>query len=91
MTLDPSTRLQRSPNATFQIVADEAILIHLQTGVYYSLNEVGTAFWNLLDGQRTLDDCAAQIAAEYNAPREVVLGDLSELADELAREGLAVA
>ncbi len=88
--MDASTRLQRSPNATFQIVADEAILIHLQTGVYYSLNEVGTAFWNLLDGQRTLDECAAQIAAEYDAPREVVLGDLSELADELAAEGLAV-
>lgn len=88
--MDASTRLQRSPNATFQIVADEAILIHLQTGVYYSLNEVGTAFWNLLDGQRTLDDCAAQIAAEYNAPREVVLGDLTELADELKAEGLAV-
>ncbi len=91
MTVDPSTRLRRSPNATFQIVADEAILIHLQTGVYYSLNEVGTAFWNLLDGQRTLGDCAAQIAAEYNAPREVVLADLSELADELAQEGLALA
>ena len=86
--MDPSTLLQRSPNATFQIVADEAILIHLQTGVYYSLNEVGTAFWELLDGQRTLSDCAAHIAGEYNAPQEVILADLDELAGELAKEGL---
>jgi hypothetical protein len=86
--LDPSTRLQRSPNATFQVVADEAILIHLQTGVYYSLNEVGTAFWELLDGQRSLHDCAAHLAAEYNAPPEVILADLDELAGELAKEGL---
>jgi hypothetical protein len=86
--LDPSTRLQRSPNATFQIVADEAILIHLQTGVYYSLNEVGTAFWELLDGQRTLNDCATHIAGEYNAPAEVILADLDELAGELEKEGL---
>lgn len=86
--MDPSTRLQRSPNATFQVVADEAILIHLHTGVYYSLNEVGTVFWELLDGQRTLADCAAQIANEYNAPAEVILADLEELAGELAREGL---
>jgi hypothetical protein len=86
--LDGSTPLQRSPNATFQIVADEAILIHLQTGVYYSLNEVGTAFWELLDGTRTLDDCASHIAAEYNAPPEVVKADLVELAGELAAEGL---
>jgi hypothetical protein len=89
--LDPTTRLQRSPNATFQVVADEAILIHLQTGVYYSLNEVGTAFWQLLDGQHSLDDCAAHIAAEYSAPVETVLADLDELAGELAKEGLITA
>ena len=88
--MDPSTRLQRSPNATFQVVADEAILIHLHTGVYYSLNEVGTVFWELLDGQRTLADCAAQIASEYNAPPEVILADLQELAGELAKEDLVI-
>ena len=88
--MDPTTRLQRSPNATFQIVADEAILIHLHTGVYYSLNEVGTAFWELLDGQRTLHDCAAHIAGEYNAPAEVILADLDELAGDLAKEGLVI-
>ena len=86
--MDPSTRLQRSPNATFQVVADEAILIHLHTGTYYSLNEVGTVFWQLLDGQRTLQDCAAHIATEYSAPPEVILADLDELAGELAKEGL---
>jgi hypothetical protein len=80
--------LRRSPNATFQVVADEAILIHLHTGAYYSLNDVGTSFWQLLDGERSLADCAGQIAAEYNAPQEVVLSDLVELAEDLAAEGL---
>jgi hypothetical protein len=83
--------LQRSPNATFQVVADEAILIHLQSGVYYSLNEVGTVFWQMLDGQLSLQDCAAKIAAEYDAPQEVILGDLDELAGELMKEGLVTA
>jgi hypothetical protein len=89
--LDAFTKIQHSPNATFQIVADEAILIHLNTGVYYSLNDVGTSFWNLMDGQRTIDECAAVIATEYGAPREVVLSDLLELATELAAEDLALA
>jgi hypothetical protein len=89
--LDANTRLRHSPNATFQEVAGEAILIHLHTGVYYSLNEVGTAFWNLLDGQRTISDCAAAIASEYNAPAELVLADLLEVAGDLDKEGLAVA
>jgi len=88
--LEANTRVQHSPNATFQIVADEAILIHLNTGVYYSLNDVGTSFWNMMDGQRTIDECADAIAQEYSAPREVVLADLLELANELAAEDLAL-
>ena len=89
--MDAQTKLQHSANATFQVVADEAIVIHLRTGVYYSLNEVGTAFWNMLDGQLTIEECANRIAAEYNAPPEVVLADLLELSGELSAEGLATA
>ena len=88
--MDAQTRLRHSSDATFQEVAGEAILIHLQSGVYYSLNEVGTAFWNLLDGQRTIGDCATSIADEYSAPPEMVLTDLLELAADLSKEGLAV-
>ena len=89
--MEGTTRLSHSVNATYQNVADEAILIHLQSGVYYSLNEVGTVFWNLMDGTRTIADCADNIAAEYAAPREEVLQDLLDLADELAAEDLVVA
>lgn len=70
-------------------MADEAILIHLKSGVYYSLNEVGTAFWQLMDGTRSVADCASTLAREYNAPVEVIESDLSELAGDLVREGLA--
>ena len=86
--VDAMTRLRHSANATFQAVVEETILIHLQTGAYYSLNEVGTAFWNMLDGARTIADCAAAIAAEYNAPLEVVTADLLEISADLVNEGL---
>ena len=89
--MDAQTRLRHSPDATFQEVAGEAILIHLQTGVYYSLNDVGTAFWNLLDGTRTIEACAQSIALEYSAPADLVLADLLELAADLTKEGLAAA
>jgi hypothetical protein len=89
--MDTSIRLRHSPNATFQNVADEAILIHLQTGVYYSLNEVGAAYWNMLDGTRTIADCATAIAAEYAASLEVIAADLLEISADLMKEGLAEA
>lgn len=81
---------QPSPDAAHQPVGDEAILINLKTGVYYSLNDTGTMFWTLLDGQRTIADCARLIAIEYEADLEVIEADLLELATGLKREGLIV-
>ena len=87
--MDGQSRLRHSPNATYQVVADEAILIHLKTGVYYSLNEVGTSFWQLMDGTRSIQDCASALAQEYAAPVDVIESDLAEVATDLVREGLA--
>lgn len=89
MKLTGETRLKQSANATYQIVAGEAILIHIRSGVYYSLNEVGTAFWQLMDGARTITDCANLLAKEYQAPAEEIQSDLTELGEDLVREGLA--
>lgn len=86
--MDANTQLKRGSQATFQVVADEAILIHMDTGTYYSLNKVGTEFWNLLDGQQTLQEHAATLAQKYNVETTIVLNDLLELAEKLAAEKL---
>lgn len=87
-SLTALSRLSRGPKATFQVVADEAILIHLDTGTYYSLNRVGTEFWNRLDGQQTVQDHGAALAAQYSVETAMVVGDLLELAEKLAAEDL---
>jgi hypothetical protein len=81
-------RLDRAADVASQTVADEAILINLKTGVYYSLNPVGAAFWAALDGRRTVAEHARAIAAEYGVDESVVQGDLLELAGDLLRERL---
>jgi len=80
--------LFRSPNATHQTVGEEAILVNLNTGSYYSLNDTGTLFWELIDGRRTLADCAVEVAKAYDVGVEVVEADLLELAAEFFDEGL---
>ena len=85
-----SDKPQHSPNATHQTVGEEAILINATTGVYYSLNDTGTSFWELLDGQRTIADCARIIAEEYEVEPGLVEDDLLELAAEFSAEGLII-
>lgn len=88
--MHPSDKPQRHPEATHETVEEEAIIINLNTGVYYTANDTATMFWELIDGQRTIADCARLIAQDYDVEAEVVEADLLELATELKSEGLIV-
>ncbi len=86
--MDKNSILQRAENVTFEVVADEAILIDINTGTYFSLNEVGTEFWEMLDGQQTIEQHATAIASKYEVETSMVVVDLLELAEEMAKDKL---
>jgi hypothetical protein len=86
--MDAKTVLKRSDGAAFEVVAGEAILIRLDTGTYFSLNKVGTEFWEMLDGEQSVGEHAAVIAAKYEVDEQMVQGDLLELAGKMAADNL---
>jgi hypothetical protein len=91
-TITPDHVFKCSPNATHQTVAGEAILIDLNTGSYYSLNETGTWLWEHLDGKRTIGELATELAVACAIPDQVELvrDDLIELVAKLAQEKLVL-
>ena len=80
--------LQRAESVTFEVVADEAILIDISTGTYFSLNEVGTEFWEMLDGVQTIGQHATILSTKYEVEEAMVVDDLLELAGEMAKDKL---
>ena len=82
--MNADTILKRSSRATFQVVAGEAILIHLDSGAYFSLNKVGTEFWELLDGQKTIHEHAQVIATQYNQVTNAIADDVRHFAEHIA-------
>ena len=82
--MDANTVLKRSDKVTFQTVAGEAILIRMDSGTYFSLNQVGTDFWQLLDGRSPINSHAAQIATKYNERTQAFFAELAALAAQPA-------
>ncbi|HJU89312.1 MAG TPA: PqqD family peptide modification chaperone [Gemmatimonadaceae bacterium] len=66
----------------------EAVILHLASGTYYSLNEVGATIWNLLQQPRRVRQILDHVVAEYDIDREECAADLHRLLDALSREGL---
>lgn len=92
MNITTNSVFQRSPSATHQSVAGEAIVIDLNTGSYYSLNETGTWLWENLDGQRNVGQLAHDLASACEIPDQesAVRADLVDLLVTLAQEGLVI-
>ena len=68
----------------------QTVLLRLDDGGYYALDEVGALIWELCDGQRSLGDVVAALCAEFDAPEATVAADVLEFVGELRHERLLV-
>ena len=75
-------------NILKQEAAGTVVLLALDDGRYYSLEDSGGRAWDLCDGQRSISDIAAMLADEYDAAQAEIERDLIELFRELANEKL---
>ena len=77
-------------------IEDEWIIVPLTTGIgdmedeLYTLNDTGKAIWGKLDGMRSLNQIASELATEYSAPAADLERDVLGLATELARRKMVV-
>lgn len=62
-----------------QVVKGEAVLLNAKTGDYFGLNEVGSDFYQLVDGKKNLDEIIDLLEQEYDVHREVLKADLEGL------------
>ena len=81
-------RLERDPTFVSRQIAGETILVPIRQNMgdlesVYSVNEVGTRVWELLDGSRTLGDIRDRIADEFEVGTEALARDLLEFLKQL--------
>ncbi|HWR13931.1 MAG TPA: PqqD family protein [Terriglobales bacterium] len=69
-------------------VQGEAVILHLDDGVYYGLNPVGTFIWNRLKAPQRVGDLAAIVAAEFDVSLEQCAADIHDLLVDLLKNGL---
>ena len=79
-------RLRRQEGILAQEAHGQTVLLRLEDGGYYSLDEVGAMIWELCDGQRVVAEIVAMLCAEFDAPEATVRADVLEFIDDLRRE-----
>jgi hypothetical protein len=67
----------------------EWVVLDLNGGNYFGLDELGGVVWQQIGQGRTPADIAALVAPGYQVPAETVLEDVLDLLQELVERGLA--
>jgi hypothetical protein len=69
---------------------DEAVILSLKKGVYYSLNPCGNRIWSLMQKPITVGKIRDALLEEYDIDKETCEEDLLSLLSDLKNEGLIV-
>lgn len=69
-------------------VDGEAVLLNIDTGIYFGLNAVGTCIWEFLVEGKCQDEILDQMVAEYDVERERLESDFTSFMDLLLENDL---
>src|SRR4051794_279474 len=64
-------------------IDNDTVLLDIDTGVYYGLDEVGTRIWELLCEGANEDETVAQLQEEYDVEADQLRADFREFVDEM--------
>ena len=76
------------PHVIFTAVDGTAVLLNTQTNQYFSLDNVGARFWELLKGGYVLREIYRMLLTEYEVAPATLGQDILELVTSLEKNGL---
>ncbi|MCC7040826.1 MAG: PqqD family protein [Burkholderiales bacterium] len=69
---------------------DEGVLLNLETGEYFGLDDVGLDFWKALAAHGEVGAARGALLARYDVAEDVLARDLDALIATLAKRKLVV-
>lgn len=92
MSVDPivlTKRVRVAKDVLYQKVADEAVILNLDTEKYHGFDPVGTRMWEVLTNADSIQQASDQLIDEYQVDRERLERDLKKFVSRLLEHGLA--
>ena len=68
--MNPDSKVRRNPEVVARELAqaEGAVLLHLGSGAYHGLNQVGVVVWQELEGERTVGELVEAVRERVEDP-----------------------
>ena len=86
--MELKSKLKISKNVLFREIDDEAVLLNLQSGIYFGLDKIGTEIWRWIREDGRLGKVLDKMTRRYEVSPRTAESDLLALAADLKKHGL---
>lgn len=82
------TRVRQHPDQVAAEADGEVLMMHIESGNYFGLNDVASFIWNQLNQPRTVADLCAEVQSEFDVDQERCEADAIALVAGMIEDGL---
>lgn len=82
--------IARADNLIFTDLDDETILMSIDQGAYYGMEQTARRIWELLESPRIISDLCSRLSEEYRVEPALCEPEIISFLEELREEGLIV-
>jgi hypothetical protein len=86
--IQDDTLISRSTSVLTAGVSRETVMMSVETGRYYGLDDIGSKIWQGLEAPRRFGQLVDQLVADYDADRATIADDVRKLIVEMAAHDL---
>ena len=88
MAISMKSKIVRSNDPIAEPVDDELVMADIDAGKYYGLNDIGTAIWQNLEKQITVEDLCKRLCENYEVTQEQCSAEVVAFLKDLETSGL---
>ena len=77
-------------SAIFEKVGDEMVILNMDDGQYYGLDEIGCRMLELIQAHGDIDPVVQQLVVEYDTTADTLRADLLALLSQLQQHSLVL-
>src|SRR5437764_8396562 len=81
-----ATVISRSPGVLAAEVDGEIVMMSIEQGRYFGLDDIASDIWRRLETPMTFAALVDSLAADYDADRETIAGDVRVLLEKMAAQ-----
>ena len=84
--IDSATRISRSPSVLTAEVDGEIVMMSIEQGRYFGLDDIGSDIWKRLEQPCSFATLIDRLAADYDADRATIAADVEALLGRMAEQ-----